>query len=96
MIAGELRSKIDQLWTQFWVMANKKGVYKQLLIGDIRDTHLEAETYDVSIEVLADEHLSELFPLYREAARITKPNGHFVIVGPAICLLGLGYNSPGR
>ena len=35
----------------------------------------------MSIEVLADEHLPTLGPLYREAARITKPNGYFVIVG---------------
>lgn len=62
-------------------MANEKDVYTRLLIGDIRDTRLEAETYDLSVEVLADEHLPELFPLYREAARITKPDGHFVIVG---------------
>lgn len=62
-------------------MASKKGVYNQLVAGDIRDTRLEAETYDLSVEALADEHIPDLFPLYREAARITKPKGHFVIVG---------------
>ena len=62
-------------------MAGKKGVYNRLVNADIRDTRLAAEAYDLSIEVLADEHLPELFVLYREAARITRPNGHFVIVG---------------
>lgn len=63
------------------VLANEKGVYSQLLTGDIQNTDLVAETYDLSVESLADEHLPELGPLYREAARITKPNGHFVIIG---------------
>ena len=62
-------------------MANEKDVYSQLYNRDIQDTQIEAETYDLAVECLADEHLPELSPLYSEAARITKPHGYFVIVG---------------
>src|SRR5260370_33497899 len=31
--------------------------------------------------VLADEHLAELGPMYREAARLLVAGGHFVLVG---------------
>lgn len=61
--------------------ARKRGAHERLLVGDITNTHLGAESYDLSIVVLADEHLQNLFPLYDEAARITKNNGYFVIVG---------------
>ncbi len=62
-------------------LAQEKGVYRVLHLADITDTGLEAERYDLSIEVLADEHLSDLAPLYREAARLTRPKGYFVLVG---------------
>jgi SAM-dependent methyltransferase len=38
-------------------------------------------SYDLVLEVLADEHLKELSPLYREAARLAAPAGVFVVVG---------------
>lgn len=69
------------LTPEMLAVAKQKGVYRQLFLGDITDTQLPAARYDLAIEALADEHLSELTPLYREAARLTKPNGHFVIVG---------------
>jgi SAM-dependent methyltransferase len=61
--------------------AQQKGVYRHLQIGDMRHTGLGAGTYDLCIEVLADEHIPDLLPLYREAARITKTGSQFVIVG---------------
>jgi hypothetical protein len=40
---------------------------------------------------LADEHLAELAPVYREAARLLVANGHFVLVGyhPFFLMSGL-------
>lgn len=61
--------------------AEAKGVYDQLFLADLRATGLPASAYDLVLEVLADEHLAELPPLYREAARLTAPAGIFVIVG---------------
>ncbi len=61
--------------------AREKGIYRQLLPRNILDTQLASETYDLSVEVLADEHFSDLRPLYDEAARITKNGGFFIIVG---------------
>ena len=61
--------------------AEEKGVYNELIHGDILDTHLKANAYDLSIEVLADEHVSDLHVFYSEAARITKEGGFFVMIG---------------
>jgi len=61
--------------------AREKNVYAELIHRDVSDTGLKAESYDLSIQVLADEHLSELSPLYIEASRITRKGGYFVIVG---------------
>lgn len=71
--------------------AHERCIYRKLVLGNITDTDLPAEHYDLSIEVLADEHLPDLFPLYGEAARITKPEGYFVIVGyhPHFLMQGL-------
>jgi SAM-dependent methyltransferase len=57
------------------------GVYRKLIQADIRSTGLDAGAYDLVIEVLADEHLSDLRPLYAEAARLATRDGTFVIVG---------------
>jgi SAM-dependent methyltransferase len=61
--------------------ARARGVYRALYERDIRDTGLAAESYDLVTEVLADEHLPDLRPLYREAWRLTRPGGVFLIVG---------------
>jgi SAM-dependent methyltransferase len=61
--------------------AHAKEVYDRLLLGDLRATGLPPATYDLVTVVLADEHLGELPPLYREAARLSQPGGRFVIVG---------------
>lgn len=62
-------------------VAKQKSVYRHLLMADVRHTPLGAETYDLCVEVLADEHLADLEPLYQEAARLTKVGCPFVIVG---------------
>jgi SAM-dependent methyltransferase len=62
-------------------VARRSGIYRSLRIADVRDTGLVADAYDLCIESLADEHLADLGPLYREAARVTRRAGLFVIVG---------------
>lgn len=61
--------------------AREKGVYRQLLVGDLRQTGLPAATYDLVTVSLADEHLPDLRPLYQETARIARSGGYFVLVG---------------
>lgn len=61
--------------------AQRKGVYKTLRIADVSSTGLLSGAYDLCTQSLADEHLPDLRPLYKEAARVTKPGGSFVIVG---------------
>jgi SAM-dependent methyltransferase len=61
--------------------AEAKRVYDRLVRADLRDTGLPAASYDLLLEVLADEHLAALPPLYREAARLAAPAGVLVSVG---------------
>src|SRR5262249_16674222 len=53
-------------------IARGRGVYRTLRVADVADTWLPAAAYDLCTQSLADEHLPELGPLYREAARLTK------------------------
>jgi ubiquinone/menaquinone biosynthesis C-methylase UbiE len=71
--------------------ARIRGVYRTLVVADVATTRLPAETYDLCTQSLADEHLSELGPLYREVARVTRPGGDFVIVGfhPQFLMAGM-------
>jgi SAM-dependent methyltransferase len=62
-------------------MARARGIYRQLWLGDLRATPFEAAQYDLVTEVLADEHLPEVAPLYQEAARLARVGGYFVLVG---------------
>lgn len=61
--------------------AEKKGVYKNLVVGDIRNTEFDNGSYNLAIASLVDEHLVDIEPLYCEAARIIQPGGYFVLVG---------------
>jgi SAM-dependent methyltransferase len=69
------------LTPEMLAQAGVKGVYDRLIPGNMLDTGLPASSYDLVVEVLADEHLEELPPLYQEAARLTESSGLFVIVG---------------
>ncbi len=60
--------------------ARAKGIYRQLLLGDLRQTPLQAHSYDLVSVGLADEHLPEVLPLYQEAARLIRPEGYLVLV----------------
>ncbi len=71
--------------------ARERRLYDRLLEVDLRATGLPAAVYDLTTVVLADEHLPEIQPLYREAARLTAPGGRFVIVGyhPFFLMIGI-------
>jgi SAM-dependent methyltransferase len=72
-------------------VARNKSVYRTLRVADVLSTGLPAETYDLCVQSLADEHLPELPPLYREVARVTRRGGVFVIVGyhPQFLMAGM-------
>jgi SAM-dependent methyltransferase len=61
--------------------ARRSGVYRTLAVADVATTGRPGASYDLCTQSLADEHLPELGPLYREAARVTRPGGRLVIVG---------------
>lgn len=61
--------------------ARARGVYRELRLSDVGATGLPDAAYDLATQFLADEHLASLEPVYREAARLTKPNGRFLLVG---------------
>jgi len=69
------------LTPEMLTLARKTDAYRALHVGDIEATGLPPATYDLCTQALADEHLPTLEPLYREARRITRPDGAFVIVG---------------
>jgi SAM-dependent methyltransferase len=62
-------------------LARARGVYRRLVEADVAATGLDAEPYDVATASLVDEHLPDLAPLYREAWRLVRPGGFFVLVG---------------
>jgi SAM-dependent methyltransferase len=61
--------------------AAERQVYRHLSQADVSHTGLAPSAYDAVTAVLVDEHLADLTPLYAEAARITRPQGAFVLVG---------------
>lgn len=61
--------------------AEHRHVYRTLRVADVSSTGLPGASYDLCIQSLADEHLAELGPLYREAARVLRPDGRFILVG---------------
>jgi SAM-dependent methyltransferase len=61
--------------------AAEKNVYASLTNADILNSGVLPGTYDLCIQVLADEHIADISLLYAEASRILKNNGYFVIVG---------------
>lgn len=66
------------------------GVYDRLVLADVAATGLGAGDYALVTEVLANEHIADLGGLYREAVRLAKPGGRFVIVGYHSHFLMLG------
>jgi SAM-dependent methyltransferase len=61
-------------------VARERGAHDTLREGDVAATGLESGAYDLVIASLVDEHLPTLQPLYAEAARLARPDGHLVVV----------------
>lgn len=72
-------------------VARARGTYRALRLADVADTGSPSEAYDLCIQSLADEHLPDLGPVYREVARVTRPGGWFVLVGyhPHLLMAGI-------
>ena len=62
-------------------LARARGAHDSLALAEIGDSGLESGRYALVTTVLVDEHLAELGPLYREAARVAEPGGAHVLVG---------------
>lgn len=60
--------------------AKRRNAHERLVEADVRETGLPSGAYDLAVISLADEHLADLEPLYREAARITGPAAMLVVV----------------
>jgi SAM-dependent methyltransferase len=78
---GVLRIDGLDLTPEMLARAEARAIYERLFLADMLDTGLPPSSYDLILEVLADEHLKDLAPLYREAAHLAEPSGVFVIVG---------------
>ncbi len=72
-------------------VARGKGIYRALHLAEVSATGLPPHSYDLCIQSLADEHLPDVGPLYRETGRLVKPGGTFVIVGyhPQFLMMGI-------
>jgi len=66
---------------QMLAHARAKNLYRSLKIADAAASGFAADAYDLATFVLADEHVADLAPLYREAARILAPGGAFLLIG---------------
>jgi SAM-dependent methyltransferase len=62
-------------------IAGRKDIYRRLALGDVGEAPLPSAAYRLSTMSLADEHLSELAPAYRTAARLLMPGGYFLLLG---------------
>lgn len=78
---GALRIDGVDLTPEMLAVARDKGIYDRLVEADVGATGLEGGAYDLVVCCLVDEHLAELSPLYREAGRLLRPQGSFVLVG---------------
>lgn len=79
------------LTPEMLAVAGGRAIYRTLRVADVTATGLPRETYDLCIQSLADEHLPDLRPLYRESARVTKRGGYFVLIGfhPQFLMAGM-------
>lgn len=61
--------------------AEARGIYDELRTGDLREPSFDAGAYALAVTSLVDEHLTDLAPMYAEAARLLGDGGWFVNVG---------------
>lgn len=89
--AGVGQVEGHDLTPQMADLAKAKGVYETITLGDIGATGREDAAYDLVTTSLVCEHLPSIEPMYREAARLLRSDGRFVIVGyhPHFLLMGI-------
>jgi SAM-dependent methyltransferase len=82
-LAGRGVASIDgvDLTPEMLDVARGRGLHRRLIVGDVRATTLSSGGYDLVVCSLVDEHLRELGGLYREARRLLRTGGLFVLVG---------------
>lgn len=62
-------------------LAAGKGIYRRLEESNVACTPLDSQAYDLVVACLIDEHLPDVEPLYREAARLAASAALLVVVG---------------
>jgi SAM-dependent methyltransferase len=62
-------------------IAERKNIYRRLAVAEVSATPLPGARYGLVTMSLADEHLAELGPAYREANRLLVAGGSFLLVG---------------
>lgn len=62
-------------------LAEGKGVYESLALGDVMATGLESAGYDLAVASLVDEHVGDLPGFYQEAGRLLGDGGFFILIG---------------
>ena len=60
--------------------ARERDVFDALDIADVRESGLPARSFDLVTCCLVDEHLADVDSLYREARRLLRTGGSFVLV----------------
>jgi SAM-dependent methyltransferase len=58
-----------------------RHMYRHLHVADVAATAFRSSRYELCTMVLADEHVAELGPVYREAARLLSHQGNFILAG---------------
>jgi SAM-dependent methyltransferase len=81
--------------------ARARGVYRRLQVGDVASVDAPDGAYGLVTQSLADEHIRDLGPLFAEAARLTREDGAFVLIGyhPWFLMTGMAAHfeaEPGR
>ncbi|PYN90140.1 MAG: SAM-dependent methyltransferase [Candidatus Rokuibacteriota bacterium] len=69
------------LTPEMLAVARSRNIYDHLAEADVAATGLVGGVYDLVVTCLVDEHLRDLRPLYREASRLLRPGGTYVLVG---------------
>lgn len=62
-------------------LAAGKRIYRRLEESNVASTPFDDAAYDLVVACLIDEHLSDVAPLYREAARLATSTALMVVVG---------------
>src|SRR6185312_5229260 len=82
-------------------LARARGAYRRLMTGTVAAIDALDGAYPLITQSLADEHMSDLRPLYAETARVAQPGGAFVLIGyhPWFLMSGMAAHfepEPGR